>query len=234
MQTSSRSLSLPLKMIGYIFYIHLLLLLRRSYEWLYPLAFFLIVLYFFPFAFTPDPDIMGKFIPGYIWIAALLAILLVISPLFIVDKEDGSLEQWLLSPLPLFVLVSIKLLCQWLVFILPLILLLPLISVMFHLTSAVTWALGWGLLLGTPILILLGGLAAALTLGLRQQGVLLGLLILPLASPVLILGITLVQQVQAGLSIAGPLLLLAGLAVLALTMLPVAIAAALSLAVSSS
>jgi heme exporter protein B len=210
-----------------VFYTELLLLLRRSHEWLYSLGFFIIVINLFPLAVTPDPILLQKIMPGCIWIAALLASLLSLQPLFSTDLEDGNLEQWLLSQVPLTLLMFAKLSAQWLVTELPLILLTPLLGNLFHLSEMAVFALCCSLLLGTPILLLIGSLGVALTLGLRQQGVLLSLLILPLVVPVLIFGVITVQQAQAGLSVAGPLAFLAGLSLLTITLLPWAIAATL-------
>jgi heme exporter protein B len=216
-----------MKAIWFIFYTEMVLLLRRSQEWLYPLGFFVIVISLFPLAFTPDPAFLQKYIPGCIWIAALLASLLAIEHVFYRDVEDGNMEQLLLSQTPLTLLVMAKLCAQWIVTALPLILLTPMLSLLFHLPLYTMMTLCLSLLLGTPILTLVGSLGAALTLGLRQQGVLLGLLMLPLVTPVLIFGVNIVQRGQSGFAIAGPLAFLAGLAVLAVTLLPWAIGAAL-------
>jgi heme exporter protein B len=216
-----------LKTAWFVFYIEVVLLWRRSQEWLYPLGFFVIVISLFPLAFTPDPAFLQKYIPGCVWIAALLASLLSVETIFYTDIEDGNIEQLLLSQTPLTLLMFAKLCAQWSVTQLPLIILTPLLGLMFHLSFSVILALCLSLLLGTPILTLLGSLGVALTLGLRQQGVLLGLLILPLVTPVLIFGVNIVQQVQAGFSMTGPLAFLAGLTVFALTLLPWTMAAAL-------
>lgn len=212
-----------LKTAWFVFYIELLLLLRRSHEWLYPLGFFIIVVSIFPLAFTPDPAFLQKYIPGCIWIAALLASLLSIENVFFTDMEEGNLEQLLLSQTPLTSILFAKLSAQWVVTQLPLILLTPVLSILFHLSFAVTLSLCLSLLCGTPILTLIGSLGVALTLGLRQQGVLLGLLMLPLVTPVLIFGVNIAQQTQAGFSIQGPLTFLAGLCMFAMTLLPWAI-----------
>lgn len=216
-----------LKVIGHIFYSELLILLRRSHEWLYPLGFFIIMMSLFPLVFTPDPLFLQKYAPGYIWLAALLASLLAIETIFYVDLEDGHLEQLVLSPLPLPFMITAKLAAQWLITELPLILLTPLLGCLFHLTLSSVASLCLSLLLGTPILTLLGSLSVALTLGLRQAGILLGLLFLPLVTPVIIFGIAMVQQIQAGFSMIGPLAFLTGLLLLALTLLPFGIAATL-------
>ncbi|HEX4045573.1 MAG TPA: heme exporter protein CcmB [Gammaproteobacteria bacterium] len=208
-------------------YLEFLLLLRRSQEWLYPLAFFVIVTCLFPLALTPDPNFLMTFLPGCMWIAALLANLLGVENIFSTDLEEGYLEQLLLSQLPLTLLISIKLSVQWLMTTLPLLILIPLLGLLFHLSGTIIFILSLSLLLGTPILLLIGCLGVALTLGLRQPGMLLGLLILPLVTPVLIFGVTIVQQAQAGLSIVAPLAFLAGLMVFAMTLLPWVIATTL-------
>jgi heme exporter protein B len=214
---------------NHLFYTELLLLVRRSQDWLYPLGFFVIVLCVFPLAFTPDPAFLEKYIPGCIWMAALFANVLAVETIFYTDLEDGHLEQLLLSEVPLTLLVLAKLAAQWIATSLPLILLTPLIGLMFHLSSNVIFAMCLGLLLGTPILTLIGCLCVALTLGLQQQGVLLGLLILPLVTPVLIFGVNIAQQAQAHFSIIAASAFLAGLLVLVITLLPWAIAATLQI-----
>ncbi|HLB43258.1 MAG TPA: heme exporter protein CcmB [Gammaproteobacteria bacterium] len=216
-----------LKTVGSLFYLELLLLLRRSQEWLYPLGFFMIVVSLFPLTFTPEPAILQKYIPGYIWLAALFAMILAIENIFLTDIEDGNLEQLLLGQLPLTLFIIAKLCAQWLAITLPLILLTPLFGWLFQLTSSTIIILSITLLLGTPILLLISSLCVALTLGLRQQGVLLGLLVLPLMTPVLILSVTCIQQCQAGFPVIGPLAFLAGLFVFTITVLPWVIAATL-------
>lgn len=216
-----------LKVCWHLFYCELTLLLRRSQEWLYPLGFFVIVITMFPLAFTPDPAFLQKYMPGCVWIAALLASLLAVENLFASDREDGNIEQLLLSPMPLTILLTAKLTAQWLITEMPLVLLTPLLGWLFHLPANVVIALSLSLLIGTPILTLMGGLGVALTLGLRQQGVILGLLILPLTTPVLIFGVNIVQQAQAGFSITAPLAFLSGLMLFTMTLLPWAIAATL-------
>lgn len=218
-----------LSAIKYIFLTEIILLWRRSQEWIYPLIFFLIVLSLFPLAFTPDPALLQKIIPGGFWIAALLSSLLSIGNIFATDLEEGHLEQWLLSQIPFPLLITIKLFAQWLVTQLPLILLTPLLGNIFHLSFFSSMILCFSLLLGTPILTLMGSLCVALTLGLRQQGVLLGLLFFPLVIPVMIFGVSTVQQAQSGLPIAAPLIFLAGLSLFAMTILPWTIATALKI-----
>lgn len=212
---------------GFVFYTELLLLFRRSQAWLYPLGFFVMVISLFPLSFTSDAVFLEKFIPGCVWIAALLASLLSVETIFFTELEDGHLEQMVLSQIPLTLLVGAKLGAQWVAAELPLICLTPLIGWLFHLSLNAVLALCLSLLLGTPILTLIGSLGVALTLGLRHQGVFLGLLILPLATPILIFGGNLAQQSAQGFSVIGPLIFLSGLLILAMTLLPWTIAAAL-------
>lgn len=214
-----------------IFYCELIVLMRRSSEWLYPLSFFLIVILLIPLAFSPAPQFLERYAAGGIWLAALLASLLSIETFFLSDKEDGYLEQLLLSQFPLSLLISVKLLAQWFVTQLILILCIPFLGIVFHFSFYKTLILCISLLLGTPILTCIGSLGVALTLGLRQQGMLLGLLIFPLVIPVLIFGLSLVQQADANLPILAPFSFLAGLNILSMTLLPFAIAYALRLSV---
>lgn len=213
-----------LKAAWLIFFSELVLHWRRSQEWLYPVGFFIIVICFFPLAFNLDPELLQKIVPGCIWVAALLASLLGIGNIFFQDLEDGHVEQLLLCQMPFSWIISAKLFAQWMVTEIPLIILTPLFCMLFQLNSASIALLCLTLFLGTPILILVGTLGAALTLSLRQQGALLSVLILPLLTPVLIFGVTIVEQANAGLEIKGPCLFLAGLCLLAITVMPWVIA----------
>lgn len=217
--------------IWFMLRIELLLRLRRSQEWLYPLGFFVIVVSLFPLVFTPDPAFLQKYIPGCIWIAALLASLLSIETLFLTDIEDGNLEQQLLSPTSFTIQVIAKLFAQWIVTELPLILLTPVLGIMFHLSFHTISVLVMTLLIGTPVFTLIGALGIALTLGLRQPGMLLGLLIMPLTTPILIFGVSVVQQTQSGFEIGGPLAFMGALGILAILLLPPAITAAIRVSV---
>ena len=218
-----------LKTLCIIFYFELLLLWRRAQEWLYPIAFFVIIISLFPFIFSPDPVLLQTIIPGGVWIAALFASILSIETLFHTDAEEGALEQWLLSPVPLPFLTLSKLTAHWITTILPLIILTPFIGWMFQLSTDTIFVLTISLLLGTPILTLLGSFGVALTIGLRQQGVMMSLLILPLSAPVIIFGVNMVLQTQAGFSVTGPLALLAALLMIAVIGIPFAAAAALKI-----
>ncbi|MGH8355519.1 MAG: heme exporter protein CcmB, partial [Pseudomonas sp.] len=168
---------------------------------------------------------------GLVWVAALLAVLLSLDGLFRSDFEDGSLEQWVLSPHPLPLLVLAKVLAHWLFSGLALVLLAPLLALMLGLPARCLPVLLLSLLLGTPVLSLLGAVGAALTVGLKRGGLLLALLILPLYIPVLILGSGALQAALQGLPAAGYLLWLASLTALAVTLTPFAIAAGLTISV---
>lgn len=207
------------------------LLCRRPAELLNPLVFFGIVVALFPLAVGPESRLLETLSPGLVWVAALLAVLLSLDGLFRSDFEDGSLEQWVLSPHPLPLLVLAKVLAHWLFSGLALVLLAPLLALMLGLPARCVPVLLLSLLLGTPVLSLLGAVGAALTVGLKRGGLLLALLILPLYIPVLILGSGALQASLQGLPAAGQLLWLASLAVLAATLTPFAIAAGLKISV---
>lgn len=212
------------RILLFIFLSELTLILRRSQVWVYPISFFVMVVCLFPLAF---PDHIDQILPGCFWMTALFANLLSVQTLFYSDLEDGHLEQLFLSRHSFTLLLLPKLFAHWLATQLPFIFLTPLLAFLFHAPLVMIWVLPLTLLLGTPILMLLSAFAAALTLGLGQQGVLLGLIILPLAIPILIFGVNIVQQAMAGFSIVAPFLFLLGLCVLAITALPFTIAVTL-------
>ncbi len=207
------------------------LLFRRPAELANPLVFFAIVIALFPLAVGPESQLLQTISPGLIWVAALLAVLLSLDGLFRSDFEDGSLEQWVVSPHPLALLVLAKVLAHWLFSGLALVLLAPLLGLMLGMPASALPVLLMSLLLGTPILSLLGAVGAALTVGLKRGGLLLALLILPLYIPVLILGSGALQAALQGLPAAGYLLWLSSLTVLAVTLTPFAIAAGLKISV---
>lgn len=164
------------------------LALRQRTEVLTPLLFFLIVVSLFPLGVGTEKQVLRALGPGVVWVAALLASLLALERLFAADHEDGTLEQLVLTPQPLSVLVLAKVTAHWLLTGLPLVMVAPLIALQYHLPEASRTAMLLSLLVGTPILGLIGAIGAALTLGLRGGGVLLSLLILPLYIPVLVYG----------------------------------------------
>jgi heme exporter protein B len=194
------------------------------------LFFFVVVGSVFPLSVGPEPALLAAIGPGVVWVAALLATMISLHRLFLTDLEDGTLEQLLLSPRSLGGIVGAKVAAHWLVTCLPLIIVAPLMGVQFGLTTQALWVLLLSLLLGTPTLVLLGALGAALTLGLRGS-VLLALIVLPMCVPVLIFGSGAVSSTQQGLQ-AGPHLSLLGACLLVAAVLcPWAISAALRLAV---
>ena len=207
------------------------LLFRRPAELANPLVFFAIVIALFPLAVGPETQLLQTISPGLIWVAALLAVLLSLDGLFRSDFEDGSLEQWVVSPHPLALLVLAKVLAHWLFSGLALVLLAPLLGLMLGMPVSALPVLLMSLLLGTPVLSLLGAVGAAWTVGLKRGGLLLALLILPLYIPVLILGSGALQAALQGLPAVGYLLWLSSLTALAVTLTPFAIAAGLRISV---
>jgi heme exporter protein B len=205
----------------------LLLAARHRSELANPMVFYLIVATLFPFATGTEPATLRELAPAVIWVAALLASTLSLERMFHSDFEDGSLEQFLLSDQPLTLLVGAKILAHWLLSGIPLVLTALLLALMYRLPVHVLGPLLATLLLGTPILSLLGSVLAALTVGLRGSGVLLALLILPLCIPMLIFAVSAVNNAARGLSISAELYFLAALLVLSLTIMPAAAAGAL-------
>lgn len=206
------------------------LAMRRGSDWGNPLVFFLMVIALFPLGVGPAPKQLALMAGGVIWIAALLAVLLSMDSLFRQDFEDGTLEQLLLARQPLQLVVLGKVTAHWLQTGLVLAVLSPVAGLMLQLPGAAVGTLFLTLLLGTPTLSLLASVGAALTVSLRRAGVLLPLLTLPLHIPVLIFACGAVQAASQGLPVLGFLAILASLLVLALTLVPFAVAAALRLA----
>jgi heme exporter protein B len=200
---------------------------RRWSDLISPLVFFVVVSSLFPLAISPSPDVLRQVGPGVLWVAALLALLLSMNRLFRDDFEDGSLEQLVLAPQPLALMVLGKVLAYWLQMVLPLLLLTPAVAIAYDLPTVAIEVLLLSLLLGTPALSLLGAISAALTVGLRQGAGILAILLLPLSIPVLIFGSRATDLAAAGMSTTGPLLLLGAISLLALSLTPFAIAAAL-------
>jgi heme exporter protein B len=200
---------------------------RRRIDALLPLAFFLVALSLFPLGVGPEPKTLREIAPGIVWVCALLASMLSVGQLFAGDMADGSLEQMLLAPASAIAVAAAKCSAHWLLTGLPLIVATPLAGLVFNLSAPALQALVFSLVLGTPILSLLGGLGAALTLGLRSGGMLLILVVLPLATPALIFGAGAVGMVEAGLSASGHFSLLGALLIVTTLGVPVATAAAL-------
>jgi heme exporter protein B len=200
---------------------------RRRADVLSTLFFFIIVVSLFPLGIGPEAQLLKSVAPGVVWVAALLASMLSLNRIFANDYPDGTLEQMLLTPQPLFLVVLGKVFAQWLVAELPLVLIAPLIGIQFDLPLDTLVILCLSLMIGTPVLSLIGSIGAALTLGLRGGGVLIALLILPLYIPVLIFGAGAVDASINGQSAAPHLYLLGAVAVLSLAFAPWATSAAL-------
>lgn len=223
-------------MSAWHFFLHmvgrdLLLAWRQRGDVLVGLMFFVLVATLFPLAVSPDPQWLQKIGPGVLWVAALLANLLALPRLFQADWLDGSLEQLLLAPQPDSLMVAGKLLAHWLGNSLPLALAAPVLAIQYGLPAEQCLMLVLSLLLGTPVITCLGGIGAALTLGLRQGEILLALLVLPLLAPVLIFGSGAVSALAAAQSGAAELSLLAAMSVAAMFFSPWLAAKALRLAI---
>lgn len=194
------------------------------------LSFFVIAVTLFPLGVGPELNVLARIGPGVLWVGALLSCMLTLDRIFQADFEDGSLEQLLIGPLPALFVVLGKILAHWLTSVLPLILITPLLAVSLNMHSDGIIAMVGALLVGTPVLSLIGGVGAALTVAMRRGGVLLSILVLPLYIPVLIFGVAAVEAAIALLPVAPHIMLLGGLALGALVVCPVAAAAALRLA----
>ncbi|MBW8367279.1 MAG: heme exporter protein CcmB [Arenimonas sp.] len=205
---------------------------RRRGDAAQPLLFALMVVALFPLALGADPAQLARIAPGVLWVAVLLASLLTLDTLYRSDVEDGSLEQMLLAPVPLAWLLGVRVLVHWVTASLPLVVVTPLLAELLFLPGDLLPVLMASLVLGTPLLSLMGAVVAALTVGIRRSGMLLALLALPLFLPVLVFGAGSVMAAAQGLPWVGALLLLgAGLA-LALVLAPLAAAAAIRIALN--
>lgn len=210
----------------------LTLVWRRRGDAANPVLFALIVVALFPLAIGPEPEVLRRIAPGAVFVSVLLAGLMALDTLFRSDYEDGSLEQLVVSPHPLALLLACKVAVHWLTTALPLIVVSPLLAELLHVDPAVRLVLPLALLLATPLLSLIGAVVVALTVGMHRSGMLLGLLVLPLYVPVLIFGAGACDAVQTGLSPVAPLLWLAAALALALVLAPLACAAALRISMS--
>nr|WP_228141734.1 heme exporter protein CcmB [Marinobacter sp. X15-166B] len=207
---------------------------RQPQDLLNPLLFFMMVVTLFPLGVSPEESFLRQSGSGILWVAALLSTLLSLDHLFRHDFDNGTLEQLVLQPQPLYLLVLAKTLAHWLVTGLPLVLLAPVLAVMLHLEGNSIAILCLTLLIGTPVLSFIGSVGAALTLGLRSGGVLLSLLIIPLYIPVLIFGTGTVAAAAGGASVGAYLALMGAFLVLSVTLAPFASAAALRISLSNS
>jgi len=205
----------------------LLIAARRRSDVLTTFFFFVIVVSLFPLGIGPEPETLREIAPGVVWVAALLAAMLSLARMFGADFADGTLEQLVLTPQPLTLLVLSKILAHWLTTGLPLVLIAPLLGLQFDLNGAALATLLLSLLIGTPALSLIGAVGAALTLGVRGGGALTALLVLPLFVPVLVFGAGAVTASATGVSSTGHLSLLAAMSLAALVFSPWATATAL-------
>ena len=208
----------------------LILAARHKTEVLTGLFFMVVVASLFPLAIGPEMTLLKRIAPGVLWIGALLSTLLGLPRLFEGDWRDGSLEQMALSPVGLVPLVCAKITAHWVLSGLPLVLLAPVLSLQFDLSSELQGTLMLGLLLGTPVLSSLWAIGAALTLGVRGGGVLLSLLVLPLFVPVLVFGAGAIEAQAAGLGVQAHLSVLSAMLLLSVFLSPFACAAALQVA----
>ncbi len=210
----------------------LILAVRRRAEIVNPLFFFVLVVTLFPLGIGAQAKLLQAMAPGVIWVSALLAAMLSLDSLFRSDFDDGSLEQMLLSPYPVAVLVLGKIVAHWLVTGLPLILIAPLLAVFLGLPDAAMGTLVKTLVLGTPVLSLIGAIGVALTVGLRRGGMILSLLVLPLYIPVLIFASNAVDMAAMGLPVSAQINILMAILFLALVLAPLPAAAALKMSVN--
>jgi heme exporter protein B len=210
----------------------LALIWRRRGDALNPLLFAVIVVALFPFALGPETSVLARIAAGTIFVAVLLAGLLSLDSLFRSDLEDGSLEQLVVSPHPLALLLGCKIVVHWLTTARRLIAIAPLLAQLLHLPDAVLPILLASLALATPLLSLVGAVCVALTIGMRRSGMLLTLLVLPLIVPVLIFGAGACNAAQLGLPTSAPLLWLGAWLVLAVVLAPLAAAAALRISLT--
>lgn len=204
--------------------------LRRRSDVLTTFFFFVIVVSLFPLGVGPEPERLREIGPGVVWVGALLASMLALGRLFASDYADGTLEQMALAPEPLSVLALAKIAGHWLTTGFPLVVIAPLLGLQFGLTDAALATLAASLLLGTPVLSLLGAVGAALTLGVRGAGGLIALLVLPLYVPALIFGAGAVASAANGMDVGAQLSLLGAMLLLALVLAPWATAVAIRIA----
>ena len=191
------------------------------------LSFYLLIAVLVPLGVGPDPTVLARIAPGILWVGALLSCLLSLDRLFALDYEDGSLDLLATAPVPLEGVVLMKALAHWIVTGVPLAIMAPVLALLLNLeTSGYVW-LVVSLALGTPALSMIGAFGAALTVGVRRGGLLLGLLVLPMYLPTLVFGAEVIKRGAAGLAVGTPLALLAGLTAATIALLPYAAASAL-------
>lgn len=208
------------------------LALRQPVDVVNPLFFFVLVIVLFPIGIGPEPNLLQRISPGAIWVAALLSVLLGAEKLFKEDHADGTMEQVLLSPVPMSLYVLAKVTAHWLLSGLPLMLISPLLAAFLNINAAGLQAVLLTLLVATPLLSIIAAIGAALTVGLQKGGVLISLLVLPLNIPVLIFASSAVDIAIAGYEYQGQLAILAAMLVLALMAGPKTISSALKVSVN--
>ena len=218
-------------MFGWLVWRDLILAWRRRADVLATLFFFIIVVSLFPLGIGPERETLRTIAPGVVWVAALLASMLSLGRIFGNDYQDGTLEQLLLTTQPAYLVVLAKVLAHWIVAELPLVVLAPVLGLQFGLSQNGLAIVVVSLLLGTPVLSVIGSVGAALTLGLRAANVLVALLVLPLYIPVLIFGSGAVQASVTGSSPQAWLLLLGATLIVSLVFAPWATSAALRISV---
>ena len=206
---------------------------RRRGDIAMPVLYALIVTMLFPFALGPEDTLLQRIAGGVVLVTVLLAMLLALDAMFSSDIEDGSLEQLVLAPQPLALMLGMKILAHWITTALPLIVIAPLMAAMLHLPGTVIPVLLLALLLATPLLSLLGAVLVALTAGTRRSGMLLALMLLPLCVPAVIFAVGAVAAAQQGLPWLAPISWLAAALVLAVVLAPLACAAALRIALDA-
>ena len=214
-------------LLGLVVRRDLLLAMRRRADVLTTLIFFVMVVSLFPLGVGPEMDMLRKMASGVVWVAALLASMLSLPRMFSADYADGTLEQMMLAPQSLSILVLGKIIAHWMLSGLPLALIAPVLGLQFDMSAPALWTLVLALLLGTPVLSMIGAVGAALTLGLRGGGVLVSLLVLPLCIPVLIFGAGAVEAVTSGMSVVSNLSFLGAFMLFALVFTPFVAAQAL-------
>ncbi len=216
-------------LLGLVIRRDLLLAMRRRADVLTTLIFFVMVVSLFPLGVGPEPEMLRKMAAGVVWVAALLASMLSLPRMFSADYLDGTLEQMMLAPQSLTMLVLGKITAHWMLSGLPLALIAPVLGLQFDMSGESLGMLVLALLLGTPVLSMIGTIGAALTLGLRGGGVLVSLLVLPLCIPVLIFGAGAVEAVTSGMSAVSNLAFLGALMLFALVFTPFVAAQALKI-----
>ncbi|MFT4654196.1 MAG: heme exporter protein B [Kangiellaceae bacterium] len=197
---------------------------RQRAELMQPLMFFIMVITLFPLAIGPNPETLQLVSGGVVWVAAILSLLMGLDRLFRDDYSDGSLEQMIISPTPLYMVVLVKVITHWLVNIVPLLLISPMLALFLNMTNTMYLTLILTLLLGTPIISFVGAIGVALTVGLQRSGVLVALLLIPLFIPLLIFATSAIEYASMNLPI-GPLLgFMASMLLFTLAISPVVIA----------